>query len=109
MTDDSRMKREIEQRVRNTGNSVPPMPDFVRPIFKDGHTEYRKSPPPDKQNDQKEPPKPPQKNGLDSLKMFNFRNINIDNDVILIVVLILILSTDESDRLLLLALAYIML
>ena len=47
--------------------------------------------------------------GLDILKIFNFQNLHIDNDVAIIVALIFLLSTEETDELLLMALIYIML
>lgn len=107
MAEDNRVQREIDRRVRNTGRNMPPMPDFVRPIFKDGISEPQPIINEDKQ------PKPqvkkPKTGGFDFLKMFNFKNIKMDNDVILILVLVLVLSTEESDKLLIFALIYIML
>ncbi len=47
--------------------------------------------------------------GFDILKIFNFQNLRIDNDVLIIVALIFLLSTEETDELLLMALIYIML
>lgn len=47
--------------------------------------------------------------GLDILKIFNFKNLHIDNDVLIIIALIFLLSTDETDELLIMALIYIML
>ena len=107
MTNDSRVQREIEQRVRNTNRNMPPVPDFVRPVFKD---RFEGPPPisvPDNSPPQKE--KASQTYGFDFLKMFNIKNIKIDNDVILIIIFILVLSAEESDKLLLFALVYIML
>lgn len=110
MPQDDRIKREIEQRLQN-GKHHPPMPDFVRPIYQNGRMTTS---PPMKESEPK--PKPEaekpilrKKNGFDILKMFNFGNMKIDNDVILIVILILVLSSEDNDTLLLLALAYIML
>lgn len=49
------------------------------------------------------------KKGFDLLKLFNFSNFRLDNDILVIVVLILLLSSEEADELLLMALVYIML
>lgn len=49
------------------------------------------------------------KKGFDLLKLFNFSNFKLDNDILVIVVLILLLSSEEADELLLMALVYIML
>lgn len=104
MTNDNRVQNEIEHRIKNSENNMPPMPDFVRPIFKDNF---------EKTHTIKQPEKKAQKsehynNGFEFLKKFNFKNIKFDNDVILIIILILILSAEESDKLLLFALIYIM-
>lgn len=47
--------------------------------------------------------------GLDILKIFNFKNIRLDSDVLIIIALIFLLSTEETDELLIMALIYIML
>ncbi len=47
--------------------------------------------------------------GFELLKLFNFKNIAIDSDVLLIIVLIFLLSNEDTDELLLMALVYIML
>ena len=49
------------------------------------------------------------KKGFDLLRLFNFSNFKLDNDILVIVVLILLLSSEEADELLLMALVYIML
>ena len=49
------------------------------------------------------------KKGFDLLKLLNFKNLKLDNDILVIVVLMLLLSSEEADELLLLALIYIML
>ena len=47
--------------------------------------------------------------GLDLLKMFNLKNMNLDSDSTLILLLLVMLSGEEADHLLLLALVYILL
>ena len=49
------------------------------------------------------------KKGFDLLRLFNFSNFKLDNDILVIIVLILLLSSEEADELLLMALVYIML
>lgn len=121
-----KMQRDAEQRIREMqrrseravkGNDTPPVPNFVR--LNQDRTRTQKPPnepthnhpKPDSQHTQ-----PSQKGGLlskfkglDILKIFNFKNIHIDNDVLIIIALIFLLSTEETDELLLLALIYIML
>lgn len=46
--------------------------------------------------------------GKSILNMLNFKNFNIDNDILIILIMFLLLSSDDSDELLLLALIYIM-
>lgn len=47
--------------------------------------------------------------GFNLLRMFNFQNFRLDSDITIIIVLILLISSEETDELLMLALAYIML
>ncbi len=130
--DAERRMRDMQQRAARAvnGNDMPPVPNFVR-------MNNRQNTPPQSaydrrsQGEQHQNNKPPQTEpssnsdhhtplpkkggilsqfkGLDLLKIFNFKNIHIDNDVLIIIALIFLLSTDETDELLLLALVYIML
>lgn len=131
--DAERRIKEMQQRANRavTGNDMPPVPNFVRMNDRRGsHAQSHNSRPEQgqtqngRQNHTPAPPesakpsnaKEPKKGGLlsrfkglDILKIFNFQNLKIDNDVLIIIALIFLLSTEETDELLLLALVYIML
>lgn len=130
--DAERRIKEMQQRANRAVNSndMPPVPNFVRMNdsrgshaqnhnnrSEQGQTQINR------QNHKPAPPEsvrpsngqPPKKGGLlsrfkglDILKIFNFQNLKIDNDVLIIIALIFLLSTEETDELLLLALVYIM-
>ncbi len=105
---------------RLTG-SIPPMPDFVRPLSG--------RPPRTQNNYQTQPPEPPQKRreppntppptaggGILSklspsgiIKMLGLGKSGLDNDMIIILMLFLMMSGEGGDELLTLALIYIML
>ncbi len=127
--------KEMQQRANRavSGNDMPPVPNFVRMNnrqdthrqnnrnHRDGLNNQNRSngghnnitPASDNQSQKSAPPKSSgilnRFKGLDILKLFNFQNFKIDNDVLIIIVLIFLLSTEETDELLLLALVYIML
>ncbi len=131
--DAERRIREMQRRSDTylRGNEKPPVPNFSNtnqyrhneqssnPNGNNSHNINRQS----HKNQQNQPQgqsaqtKPPQQKsgflsqfkGLDILKIFNFQNLRIDNDVAIIVALIFLLSTEETDELLLMALIYIML
>lgn len=131
-----KMQRDAEQRLRDMqrrsarydlNTDIPPVPNFVqvgnnrRPMQSNRHradTHEQKSPPRQEsdgsaKNAIREPSKetdtPSLRKGFDLLKLFNFNNFKLDNDILVIVVLILLLSSEEADELLLMALVYIML
>lgn len=131
--DAERRIKEMQQRANRAVNSndMPPVPNFVRMNDRRGsHAQNHNNRPEQgqaqnsRQNHKPAPPEstqpsnaaPSQKGGLlsrfkglDILKIFNFQNLKIDNDVLIIIALIFLLSTEETDELLLLALVYIML
>ncbi len=92
--------KEMQRRSEEAVGKIPPAPDFVM---------LRKNEPelPKKQKCESAPEKP--RGGLDILKMFNFKNINMDSDRVLILAVLLLLAGNSSDELLLFALVYIML
>ena len=98
--------RHNEQPTNQSGNNN--SPSMNRQAHKNQHIQ-----PP---NQPALNPPPQQKSGFlsrfkgaDILKIFNFQNLHIDNDVLIIVALIFLLSTEETDELLLMALIYVML
>lgn len=127
-----KMQRDAEQRLRDMqrrsarydlNTDIPPVPNFVqvgnsrRPMQsnrRQADTHEQKSPPRQEsdgsaKNDSKVTDTPSLRKGFDLLKLFNFNNFKLDNDILVIVVLILLLSSEEADELLLMALVYIML
>lgn len=52
---------------------------------------------------------PGRNTGFDLLRLFNFKNMELDNDRVIILALALLLSSEQTDEILLLALLYIML
>ena len=123
-----KMQRDAEYRMREmqrkaeravSGNDMPPVPNFVRinqqTNNKGNHT--NQTPPQDlnkEHNVRFAEQKKPQGllgklKGFDLLKIFNFNNLKIDNDILIILALIFLLSTEDTDELLLIALLYIML
>lgn len=118
-------RRMQEMRMRSQraihGSDMPPVPNFVQTSRQSNRNEAAPRPnhpitPAPEQKKSTPPPSPPPKGGLlgrlkgvDILKIFNFKNLHVDSDVLIIIVLIFLLSTEETDELLLLALVYIML
>ncbi len=51
----------------------------------------------------------PKNNGIDLLRLINFKNLELNSDRIIIIAIALMLSSEKADELLLLALLYIML
>lgn len=128
-----RMQRDAEQRIRDMqrrseqavrGTDMPPVPNFVRTNgmrnnqgfthqkgiqSREGTNENN----PKSNSNTLNPTAPSNHNdhkkGLDILKLLNFKNLKLDNDMIIIIMLILLLSTEDTDELMLLALIYIML
>ena len=121
--DAERRMQEMRQRSQRAmhGGDMPPVPNFVQTAKQPNRNNT--APPQNhhhpSSNEQKKstpPPPPPPRGGLlgrlkgvDILKIFNFKNLHIDSDVLVIIALIFLLSTEETDELLLLALVYIML
>ena len=101
-----RLQKEAEERLRQMQRRseqalgiMPPTPDFVKL--------RNEEKPPAQPKVAKNPPA--KNNGFDILKMFNFKNIQLDSDRVLIIAVLLLLMGDSSDELLMLALIYIML
>ncbi len=132
--DAERRIREMQRRSDTylRGNEKPPVPNYSnnnqyhhneQTFNQNNHSNPKNPARQPHKNQQNQPPKqpvqdpPPQQRGgflsrfkgTDILKIFNFQNLHIDNDVLIIVALIFLLSTEETDELLLLALIYIML
>lgn len=109
------MKRMREMSARATMNSshkMPPAPPFVK--TPQSNTLPKNIPVPDRKEDSTPPNEPcAQKDGLDnllsSLNLPFISNLRQDSDVALILGLVLILLAENSDRLLLIALVYILL
>lgn len=98
--------RHTEQSCNRNGNNNSPS------INRQSHKNQQNQP----QNQSAQNPPSQHKSGFlsrfkgaDILKIFNFQNLHIDNDVLIIVALIFLLSTEGTDELLLMALIYIML
>lgn len=116
-TETERMQREAEQRMREMqrradravhGSNMPPVPNFVRTnMNRNSPTENSQKKP--HENNNPTPSKQKSNKGFDILKLLNFKNLKIDNDIIIILMLIFLLSTEDTDELMLLALIYIML
>ena len=118
-----RMQREAEQRMREMqhraqrairGSDMPPVPNFVRTNNNNriSHSEQNLIKNETQQHSTgKEQSKSLSdgKKGFDLLKLLNFKNLKIDNDILIIIMLIFLLSTEDTDELMLLALVYIML
>ncbi len=126
--DAERRIREMQRRSDNAlrGNEKPPIPNYTSsnpPRYNQQSNKNNQNRPkqsqPTQHPSQNRPPQnqtQTQKSGLfsrfkgtDILKIFNFKNLHIDNDVLIIIALIFLLSTEETDELLLMALIYIML
>ncbi len=122
--DAERRIREMQRRSDNAlkGYDRPPIPNHSSsnpPRHSQQSTNNQGKPNQTKDKQPQSPPTPtapPNKGGifgkfkgLDILKIFNFKNLHIDNDVLIIIALIFLLSTEETDELLLMALIYIML
>ncbi len=97
---DKRRDYEKELYEMHTRSQMPPVPPFVRTA------------------DSTEPPKPPPEEpprkggtlfGRDLLKLIDLKNFEMDSDRMLLLMMILLLSGEQSDEILLLALAYLML
>ena len=132
--DAERRIREMQRRSDTylRGNEKPPVPNFSnpnqyrhneQPSNRNGNNNSQNINRQSHKNQQNQPANrpaqspPPQTKGgflsrfkgVDILKIFNFQNLHIDNDVLIIIALIFLLSTEETDELLLMALIYIML
>lgn len=106
-----RMQQDAERRMREMkkkadvyigSSEVPPVPNFVS-------QNPRSMPQQNTNHNHKKEKRPESRNGLDLLRILNFKNIKIDSDVLIIIALIFMLSNENSDELLLMALLYIML
>lgn len=105
---ENRKQTAKEELFRMQGrSSLPHVPPFVK--MPEGN------PPPPKEERQECGPKiiePPKKSGLfgsDILKFLDFKNFKMDSDRMLLLLMVLILSGENSDEILMFALAYIML
>lgn len=99
-----------EELFKMRGRSqMPHVPPFVRMPAGQGNN------PPPKEEPQESGPvayEPPKKSGLigsDILKFLDFKNFKMDSDRMLLLLMVLILSGENSDEILMFALAYIML
>lgn len=128
-----RMQRDAKERLKemqrrstqyDLNTEIPPVPNFVQVNNqKNRQKNTGQNPTPDKVKNETPPilsdkkegktnsshQGVSRKKGFDLLKLFNFNNFKLDNDILVIVVLMLLLSSEEADELLLLALVYIML
>jgi len=128
-----RMQRDAEQRIRDMqrrseqavrGSDMPPVPNFVRTngmrnnqgFTHQNHIQKREGANENNNKNNSNIINPTtssnqsdRKKGFDILKLLNFKNLKLDNDMIIIIMLILLLSTEDTDELMLLALIYIML
>lgn len=121
--DMQKMQRDAENRIREMqkkadravlGSDMPPIPNFVRVDNRKQQSKRNQDEPPKTSNasatNNKVHRNEGQNNkGINLLKMFNFKNMKLDKDIMLIVVMILLLSSEDTDELLLMALVYIML
>ena len=129
--DTEKLRKEAEERIRDmqrrsasypAGSDIPPVPNFVRvSTDRNSKSSAPLNQPIPKDLDKRNGDDGSQKDGkpfggtlsprkgFDLLKLFNFDNFKLDNDILIIIVLILLLSSEESDELLLMALVYIML
>lgn len=121
--DMQKMQRDAENRIREMqkkadravlGSDMPPIPNFVKVDNRKQQSNIKQDEPPKISNvsaiDNKTRKNEYQNNkGLNLLKMFNFKHMKLDKDIMLIVVMILLLSSEDTDELLLMALVYIML
>ena len=124
------MQRKADRAIH--GNEMPPVPNFVRTPYNRPTAAQSTSQSNQTRNNNSQTTSQKQKSaletvaqtktdkasvgsifsrfkGADILKILNFKNIGIDNDVLIIITLILLLSSDDCDQLLILALLYIML
>ena len=107
-----RLQRDAESRLRSmqqrsrAASSLPPSPDFVQLRGRESQPQSPQKAPPAQQQ---KAPSQQRKNGLDILRMLDLKNITMDSDRVLILAVLLLLSSESEDRLLLLALVYIML
>lgn len=92
-------------RMQSRAN-IPHMPPFVR---MPSNSEQPKAEPKDEQPTFVEPPKKSGLFGADILKFLDFKNFKMDSDRMLLLLMVLILSGENSDEILMFALAYIML
>lgn len=104
---ENRKQTAKEELFRMQGRSnFPHVPPFVK---------MPEGKPPPKEEPQDCGPKvqePPKKSGLlgsDILKFLDFKNFKMDSDRMLLLLMVLILSGENSDEILMFALAYIML
>ena len=102
------MKQSAKDELfRMHNRSMPHVPPFVKmPVGN--------NPPPKEESEERGPvvAEPPKKSGLlgaDILKFLDFKNFKMDSDRMLLLLMVLILSGENSDEILMFALAYIML
>lgn len=96
-------QRAAAELLKMHGRSNLNVPPFVR--MPNGQSK----PPADKKTTVPEEPKKGGLFGSDILKFLNFDNFKMDSDRILLLLMILILSGENSDEILIFALAYLML
>ncbi len=100
--------REMNAKAKQTRmHNMPPMPSFVET----NNTANISSPESDSRHTEQEPKKAhaSQKDFLSSLNIPILSELKTDKDISLILGLVLILTAEKSDRLLLIALMYILL
>ena len=107
---------DLENKKRNAADELfrmherssgPQVPPFVR--MQGNRTNHNEKP---EQIENTEPKVVEEKRGLfgsDILKFLDFKNFKMDSDRILLLLMVLILSGENSDEILMFALAYIML
>lgn len=124
-TELERLQKEAANRIREMQNytqqvvtpvdELPPMPSFVRTPYTRSGGGSRNDPPrreperePQRSEEHKEEHKEEKSSPFSLLKMFNFKNMDLDADKALILLMIYLLASDEGDELLLLALLYLL-
>lgn len=110
----------VQRQWDRLAGSIPPMPDFVRPLSGRPPQAQSHSPPqpPEPPRERREPPQrqSPVSGGILNklspsgiIKMLGLGKTGLDNDMIIILMLFLMMSGEGGDELLTLALIYIML
>lgn len=106
----NRKMREAEEKMFNMRDrAMPPVPPFIKTSNNQkSFNEERK----ESVKEESPPPRNRENKGLlskDFLKFLDLKNLNLDSDRMLILLMIVLLSGENSDEILLFALAYIML